>query len=390
MNYRHSASRIINSLILKLFYAYRGRALSEPTLKKRMTDFTHIALTLSSLEPFFRQIRQMKSGSAPHWHGAAPRINVERVVPEPLKLVDTDNSFTWSFSVVYQDAGVEALDAEEELGIGSELPLRLWQPLTPHRQRLLSPDEVDGTLTNGNAPARQLKAASAIPLIHHPPRPYEPHAAHGRMRHRHTRHPGEATKRVLDIVGALTLALLLSPLLLVVGLALARDRGPIIYSHSRTGRHGRTFGCLKFRTMVPNAEQALRELLHRDPVLQQEWMRNQKLRNDPRVTAIGRFLRRTSLDELPQLWNVLKGDMSLVGPRPVVREEWQRYGRRLGTYMAAKPGVTGLWQVMGRSDSCYRRRVALDSYYVRKRSFWMDCYILLRTVKVVIQGRGAC
>ena len=183
---------------------------------------------------------------------------------------------------------------------------------------------------------------------------------------------------------------MLSPLLLVVGLVLARDRGPIIYSHSRTGRHGRTFGCLKFRTMVPNAELVLRELLHKNPELQREWMRDQKLRNDPRVTAIGHFLRRTSLDELPQLWNVLKGEMSLVGPRPVVRDEWQRYGRHLDTFLAAKPGVTGLWQVMGRSDACYRRRVALDSYYIRKRSFLMDCYILLRTVKVVLRGRGAC
>ena len=141
--------------------------------------------------------------------------------------------------------------------------------------------------------------------------------------------------------------------------------------------------------MVPNADEVLRDLLHNDPQLQLEWMRDQKLRNDPRVTVIGHFLRRTSLDELPQLWNVLKGDMSLVGPRPVVREEWERYGRRLDTYLAAKPGVTGLWQVMGRSDSCYRRRVALDSYYVRKRSLLLDVFILLRTVRVVLCGRGA-
>ena len=119
-------------------------------------------------------------------------------------------------------------------------------------------------------------------------------------------------------------------------------------------------------------------------------MCNQKLRDDPRITAIGRFLRRTSLDELPQLWNVLKGEMSLVGPRPVVREEWARYGHRLDHYLATKPGVTGLWQVMGRSDCCYRRRVALDTYYVRKRSLYLDMFILLQTVRVVVRGRGAC
>jgi lipopolysaccharide/colanic/teichoic acid biosynthesis glycosyltransferase len=194
---------------------------------------------------------------------------------------------------------------------------------------------------------------------------------------------------VLDIVGALTLAIVLFPLLLVVGVALARDRGPILYRHARTGRHGRTFGCLKFRTMVPNAEQVLHDLLHQDPQLRVEWLRDQKLRDDPRITTIGRFLRRTSLDELPQLWNVLKGDMSLVGPRPVVRDEWERYGRRLHHYLAARPGVTGLWQVRGRSDSCYRRRVALDCYYARKRSLLLDILILLQTVRVVVLGRGA-
>ena len=209
-------------------------------------------------------------------------------------------------------------------------------------------------------------------------------------RHLELRRPGDLAKRLVDVVGALTLAILLSPLLVIVGLTLARDRGPIIYRHLRTGRHGKSFGCLKFRTMVPDAEQVLRELLQQDADLRREWMRDQKLRNDPRVTAIGRFLRRTSLDELPQLWNVLKGDMSLVGPRPVVREELARYGRRLENYLTAKPGVTGLWQVMGRSDACYRRRVALDCYYVRKQNLILDFYILLRTVKVVLRSDGAC
>jgi exopolysaccharide production protein ExoY len=294
--------------------------------------------------------------------------------------------------VVYQDTGVESLDAEaDEAEIASELPVRLRQRHTPHHlQRVLSVNEVDVTLAKGGASVHQLKVASAMPLVHHVARQSAARGTHGLVRHVRTSRPGEAAKRLLDILGALALAVALSPLLLVVGLALARDRGPIIYRHTRTGRNGRTFGCLKFRTMVPNAEQVLRELLHQNPELQREWMRDQKLRDDPRVTAIGHFLRRTSLDELPQLWNVLKGEMSLVGPRPVVRDEWQRYGRHLDTFLAAKPGVTGLWQVMGRSDACYRRRVALDRYYVRKRSLLMDVYILLRTVKVVLLGRGAC
>ena len=293
--------------------------------------------------------------------------------------------------MLYHDGVADPQDAEAaEPDNGPERSLRLWQYHAQYSLQHLSPAEVDATLAHSSPPARPLKAASAVPLVHHAHHHHQAHSLQRAKQHLSLRQPGEMAKRLFDIVGALALCLLLSPLLLVVGLLLVRDRGPIIYSHSRTGRHGRAFGCLKFRTMVPNAEQVLRDLLHQHPQLKQEWMRDHKLQNDPRVTAIGRFLRRTSLDELPQLWNVLRGDMSLVGPRPVVREEWQRYGRRLNTYLAAKPGVTGLWQVMGRSDCCYRRRVALDSYYVKKRSLLMDCYILLLTVKVVLQGRGAC
>lgn len=263
--------------------------------------------------------------------------------------------------MLYQDSAVESFESAEP-DTESEQSALLRPNHARPAPRLLSPAEINATLSYRPAPIRSLGV----------------------------RPSGAAAKRLLDVVGALALALLLSPLLVVLVLALARDRGPTLYRHSRTGKHGKPFGCLKFRTMVPNAEQVLRDLLHNDPALRREWLRDHKLRNDPRVTAIGRFLRRTSLDELPQLWNVLKGDMSLVGPRPVVREEWARYGRHLDTYLSAKPGITGLWQVTGRSDASYRRRVALDSYYVRKRTLLMDVLILLRTVDVVLRGRGAC
>jgi exopolysaccharide production protein ExoY len=293
--------------------------------------------------------------------------------------------------VQYQDTTADQIDVDaDEPAERSELSLRLWQHHdTARMERLIRAPQLDMAPGHTAAARLQHRVAASTPLIHHVPRRHEAHGAYRPQRHLLLPPPGETPKRLLDIVGALTLALLLSPLLLVVGLLLVRDHGPIIYSHSRTGRHGKTFGCLKFRTMVPNADKVLRDLLRQDPELQREWNRDHKLRNDPRVTTLGRFLRRTSLDELPQLWNVLKGDMSLVGPRPVVRDEWQRYGRHLDTYLAAKPGVTGLWQVMGRNDSCYRRRVALDSYYVRKRSLLLDIFILLRTVKVVLYGRGA-
>jgi lipopolysaccharide/colanic/teichoic acid biosynthesis glycosyltransferase len=163
----------------------------------------------------------------------------------------------------------------------------------------------------------------------------------------------------------------------------------VIYRHWRVGRNGQMFSCLKFRTMVPNADQVLRDLLESDPELQAEWVRDHKLRNDPRVTRLGRFLRRTSLDELPQLMNVLRGEMSLVGPRPVIREELLRYGRNVNTYLAAKPGITGLWQVTGRNDTDYRRRVVLDTYYVRNQNLLLDLYILAKTTGVVLGGNGA-
>ena len=203
--------------------------------------------------------------------------------------------------------------------------------------------------------------------------------------------PHAATKRALDVLGAIVLAVVFSPLILaIVIVALSRrGRGSIIYKHRRIGRDGRAFECLKFRTMVPNADQVLRELLERDPALEAEWVRDHKLRCDPRVTRLGRFLRRTSLDELPQLWNVMRGEMSLVGPRPVVPEELLRYGRNVRAYLSAKPGITGLWQVKGRNDTDYRRRIVLDTYYVRNQNLLLDLYILFKTTRVVLGGSGA-
>jgi exopolysaccharide production protein ExoY len=201
---------------------------------------------------------------------------------------------------------------------------------------------------------------------------------------------GAATgKRLVDVLGAIVLGLVFSPLILTILFLMRKGDGTVIYRHRRVGRGGQMFSCLKFRTMVPNADQVLRDLLESDSDLRAEWIRDHKLRHDPRVTRLGRFLRRTSLDELPQLLNVLRGEMSLVGPRPVVREELLRYGRNVGTYLAAKPGITGLWQVTGRNDTDYRRRVVLDTYYVRNQNLLLDLYILAKTTGVVLGGNGA-
>lgn len=198
-----------------------------------------------------------------------------------------------------------------------------------------------------------------------------------------------AFKRLFDITGAVTLAILFAPvILLVVLVALAKGRSPL-FRHERVGRDGKPFDCLKFQTMIPNAEVVLADILAKDPVLKEEWERNHKLRDDPRVTRLGKFLRSTSLDELPQLWNVLKGEMSLVGPRPVTREELLRYGRNAVIYMMVRPGLTGLWQVSGRSNAEYRRRVAMDVCYVKRQSAVLDLWILAKTVIVVLSRNGA-
>lgn len=195
-------------------------------------------------------------------------------------------------------------------------------------------------------------------------------------------------KRAMDIISSLFLIAIGLPLIAVIWLYLAFQSGPVFFAHSRIGRHGKTFPCLKFRTMLPDADQRLKALLETDPVVRQQWDDNRKLSNDPRITRMGQFLRRSSLDELPQLFNVLRGDMSLVGPRPVTAPELARYGTDQSYYLALTPGITGLWQVSGRNQISYAARVALDRHYAETFSFWQDLSILLRTVGVVIRANG--
>lgn len=191
-------------------------------------------------------------------------------------------------------------------------------------------------------------------------------------------------------LGALLLLLALSPLmLLVIWLIWRRDGLPVFFAHYRVGRDGKLFRCLKFRTMARDAERMLAELLRNDPAARAEWQRDQKLTNDPRITPVGHFLRRTSLDELPQLFNVLRGEMSLVGPRPITVAELTRYGRVRWHYLSVRPGMTGLWQVSGRNNTSYEERVELDRDYVERHSLWLDLRILVKTINVVVARDGA-
>lgn len=197
-------------------------------------------------------------------------------------------------------------------------------------------------------------------------------------------------KRTLDLALALVVGLAALPVLAVLTLAVWLDSGrPIFYRDRRMGKDGRAFACLKFRTMVPDAEEILRRSLREDPALRDEYERYHKLRSDPRVTRAGRFLRRTSLDELPQLWNVLRGEMSLVGPRPYQSRESPDIGISQGEILRVPPGITGLWQVRGRSSTSFEDRVELDTYYVRNWSLWIDLIILARTAGNLFFGRDA-
>ena len=197
-------------------------------------------------------------------------------------------------------------------------------------------------------------------------------------------------KRIFDLVLTIIGGVLISPFLLAITLAVAIDnRGRIIFAHKRVGMHGKKFFCYKFQTMIPDAEEKLKTYLAENPDAQKEWNETFKLTNDPRVTRLGNFLRRTSLDELPQLWNVIRGEMSLVGPRPIVDAEIPRYEKNIREYYMVPPGITGMWQVSGRSDTTYPERVAMDTWYVRNWSVWIDIMYLFKTVKAVLTSRGA-
>lgn len=197
-------------------------------------------------------------------------------------------------------------------------------------------------------------------------------------------------KRAFDLVCTVCGIIALSPVFIAIACWIYKDSpGPVIFKHYRVGRNGRLFPCYKFRSMCVDADVKLKELLERDPQAREEWQREFKLKNDPRITKSGAFLRKTSLDELPQLFNVLKGEMSLVGPRPIIRDEIAKYGTYIKDFYMVRPGVTGMWQTSGRSDVSYDERVQMDTWYVRNWNLWFDIVLIWRTIGVVLGKKGA-
>jgi Undecaprenyl-phosphate galactose phosphotransferase WbaP len=199
-----------------------------------------------------------------------------------------------------------------------------------------------------------------------------------------------AIKRFMDLAIVICGGVVILPFLLIIALLVKLGSpGPVLYSHRRLGLNGKYFKAYKFRSMAKDADKLLERLLASDPKLREEWDASHKLKNDPRITGIGRFLRRSSFDEFPQIINVLKGEMSLVGPRPVVEAEVEKYGENYRRIFSVKPGLTGLWQVSGRSDTDYAERVSYDTYYLQSWSVWLDIWILYRTPEAIFKGKGA-
>jgi exopolysaccharide production protein ExoY len=260
-------------------------------------------------------------------------------------------------------------------------------------RRLLSHGRRAGDLLLKSDLPNQLTLTSAVPSRRRLSRAVEnllPGLKGGRLTV-HQQKPPKARrrKRLVDLALAATLIVLFVPVIALIALAVKLDGGPVLYAHRRVGPDGRLFCCWKFRSMVSNADELLPRLLAHDNNTRQEWERNFKLRSDPRVTPVGRFLRSYSLDELPQLINVVTGTMSLVGPRPIVEAEIERYGAYFEAYCSCRPGITGLWQVHGRSDVDYLRRVELDRRYAHRWSLGLDLTILLKTVIVITRRHGA-
>ncbi|MBE9167651.1 sugar transferase [Pleurocapsales cyanobacterium LEGE 06147] len=196
---------------------------------------------------------------------------------------------------------------------------------------------------------------------------------------------GDFTKRLFDIFFSLFVLIFFFPVYLLLGTLIAiSSPGPIFYVQTRIGKDFKPFHCIKFRTMVTNADEILEMMMVDSPQLREEFDDNCKLKHDPRITRIGKFLRLTSLDEFPQFWNVLRGDMSVVGPRPLVPEELHKYGHRIDTILQIKPGITGLWQVSGRNDIPYPRRIQIDVYYATSHNWLLDLWIVIKTLGVII------
>ena len=293
----------------------------------------------------------------------------------------------------------ESINIIDGIPVSHELPQELTQKIDKRMQFIIAVESDESELRNSWLQQLMLNGyryVSVIPTLRGMPLDstdmsfiFSHEVMIFRVHQSLAKWPSRIIKRSFDILASLMIITIFSPVLLFISYKVKKDGGPAIYGHERIGKNGVPFKCLKFRSMSVNSEELLADLLAKNPEAKAEWDETFKLKNDPRITKIGHLLRRTSMDELPQLFNVLKGEMSLVGPRPIIHEELERYRDQVDYYLMSKPGMTGLWQVSGRSDVDYETRVYFDAWYVKNWSMWNDIAILFKTVAVVINKDGA-
>ena len=279
----------------------------------------------------------------------------------------------WDAERIVQETGVKTVVITAP-GLAKEQLQRLISQVQPHVRNISFVPDLLGTQMMG-AEVNVFFTEAMLML---------------KIKNQLARRRNRVIKRAFDLLFTVCGGLCILPFLLVIAVMVAVDnKGNVIFAHRRIGRDGKEFKCYKFQTMIPNAQEALEKYLAENPEARKEWEESFKLTNDPRVTKLGNILRKTSLDEMPQLWNVIRGDMSLVGPRPIVAKEIERYGEYFREYAMVTPGITGMWQASGRSDTTYEERVEMDTWYVRNWSVWIDLMYLFKTVKIVFTGKGA-
>lgn len=335
------------------------------------------------------------------WQRQAIIIGSGRNASDTYHALQDDKSLGFNVSFFFSPTPlVEAGKAYKENIRLIDKEAMLWRMTNrQYTHFLLAMDEGEGKLRNEwlkKLAVRKCRSVTVVPTIRGLPLDstdasfiFKHELLLLRVHHRLNKKFSRFIKRCFDIIVSLILLVLLSPILGLFALLIRLTGSPVFFKHQRIGRDGQLFSCIKFSSMVSNAEEILQQLLQQTPKLREEWNREHKLRNDPRVTRIGGFLRKTSLDELPQLLNVLRGEMSLVGPRPITAEELELYGENKEYYLMAKPGMTGLWQVSGRNLVSYDKRVYFDAWYVKNWSLWNDVMILFKTVTVVLTKDGA-
>lgn len=365
-----------------------------------LSRFTWVIMwcLIALLVPVMRAVTKFILNKAETWQRDTIIIGSGPNAQEAYKAIASEKNLGFK-TIQFVGKPNESINIIDEIPVSHELPQELTKKTDKRMQFIIAVESDESELRNSWLQQLMLNGyryVSVIPTLRGMPLDstdmsfiFSHEVMIFRVHQSLAKWPSRIIKRSFDILASLMIITILSPVLLFISRKVKKDGGPAIYGHERIGKNGAPFKCLKFRSMAVNSEELLADLLAKDPEAKAEWDETFKLKNDPRITKIGHLLRRTSMDELPQLFNVLKGEMSLVGPRPIIHEELERYRDQVDYYLMSKPGMTGLWQVSGRSDVDYETRVYFDAWYVKNWSMWNDIAILFKTVSVVLRKDGA-